>query len=55
METPNPSQSEAMMPENECGLNPIVDLLLQEKLLAPKQLEYATRVQTKLGTETDRR
>ena len=50
METINPSQSETMMPENECGLNPIVDLLLQEKLLAPRQIEYATRVQTKLDT-----
>ncbi|MBE9543731.1 MAG: Flp pilus assembly complex ATPase component TadA, partial [Proteobacteria bacterium] len=38
------------MPENECGMNPIVDLLLQEKLLAPKQVEYATRVRTKLET-----
>ncbi len=50
METINSSQSEAVMAENGCGLNPIVDLLLQEKLLAPKQLEYATRVQNKLGT-----
>ena len=32
------------------GLNPIVDFLLQEKLLAPKQVEYATRVRTKLET-----
>jgi type IV pilus assembly protein PilB len=48
METISSSPSEALIPENECGLNPIVDLLLQEKLLAPKQLEYATRVQNKL-------
>jgi type IV pilus assembly protein PilB len=38
------------MPENECGMNPIVDLLLQEKLLVPQQVEYATRVRTKLET-----
>ncbi|MFC1881219.1 secretion system protein E, partial [Thermodesulfobacteriota bacterium] len=31
-------------------MNPIVDLLLQEKLVAPKQIEYATRVQDKLDT-----
>ncbi len=50
MHTINPSPGEGPMPENECGMNPIVDLLLQEKLLAPKQVEYATRVRTKLET-----
>ncbi len=50
MHTINPSPGEGPMPDNECGMNPIVDLLLQEKLLAPKQVEYATRVRTKLET-----
>ncbi len=50
MHTINPSPGEGPMPENECGMNPIVDLLLQEKLLVPQQVEYATRVRTKLET-----
>lgn len=50
MHTINSSPDEGTMPENQCGMNPIVDLLLQEKLLAPKQVEYATRVRSKLET-----
>jgi len=50
MQTLNPPTGETPFPGAECGMNPIVDLLLQEKLLAPKQVEYATRVQTKLET-----
>ena len=50
MHTINPSPGEGPVSGNECGLNPIVDFLLQEKLLAPKQVEYATRVRTKLET-----
>jgi type IV pilus assembly protein PilB len=50
MQTINPPPSEVPMAANDCALNPIVDLLLQEKLLAPKQVEYATRVRTKLET-----
>ena len=50
MQTSNPTTNEALKTNAECGLNPIVDLLLQEKLLIPKQVEYATRVQNKLET-----
>ncbi len=50
MHTINPFPGEGPVSGNECGLNPIVDFLLQEKLLAPKQVEYATRVRTKLET-----
>ena len=50
MQTPIPPVDDAMWANAECGLNPIVDLLLQEKLLVPKQVEYATRVQNKLDT-----
>ena len=50
MQTINPFPGEGPVSGNECGLNPIVDFLLQEKLLAPKQVEYATRVRTKLET-----
>jgi type IV pilus assembly protein PilB len=50
MQTINPPPSEAPKVMADSGLNPIVDLLLQEKLLAPKQVEYATRVRTKLET-----
>jgi len=50
MHTLNTPSNEDLFSGPECGMNPIVDLLLQEKLLAPKQVEYATRVQTKLET-----
>ena len=50
MQTQNPPLSGDPLSAAECGMNPIVDLLLQEKLLAPKQVEYATRVQNKLET-----
>ena len=50
MHTINPFPGEGPVSGIECGLNPIVDFLLQEKLLAPKQVEYATRVRTKLET-----
>ena len=50
MQTPIPPADNAIWTNAECGLNPIVELLLQEKLLAPKQVEYATRVQNKLET-----
>ncbi len=46
----NPPVNETPLSGNECGLNPIVDLLLQEKLLAPNQVEYASRVKAKLET-----
>ena len=50
MQTPIPPTTDELWTNAECGLNPIVDLLLQEKLLVPKQVEYATRVQNKLET-----
>ncbi len=50
MQTSNPPANAAVWTHAEGGLNPIVDLLLQEKLLTPKQVEYATRVQNKLET-----
>jgi type IV pilus assembly protein PilB len=50
MQTQSPPIDESPLPAAECGLNPIVDLLLQEKFLAPEQVEYAARVQTKLET-----
>jgi type IV pilus assembly protein PilB len=51
MQTINPTPVAGSMPDNEYGLNPIVNFLLQEKVLAPKQVEYATRIQTKLETQ----
>ncbi|MEJ2283671.1 MAG: hypothetical protein P8X85_08775 [Desulfobacterales bacterium] len=50
MQTQNPPTGETPFSGTESGINPIVDLLLQEKLLAPQQVEYASRVQTKLET-----
>ena len=50
MQTQNSPTGETPFSGAECNMNPIVDLLLQEKVLAPKQVEYATRVQTKLET-----
>jgi type IV pilus assembly protein PilB len=50
MQTQNPPSNGDPLSNAECSLNPIVDLLLQEKIVAPKQIEYATRVQTKLDT-----
>jgi type IV pilus assembly protein PilB len=50
MHPQNPSTNQNPLSGTENGMNPIVDLLLQEKLVAPKQVEYATRVQTKLDT-----
>ena len=50
MDTPTPSAMEPPIYGTECSMNPIVDFLIQEKLLAPKQVEYATRVQSKLET-----
>jgi type IV pilus assembly protein PilB len=50
MHTLTPPSNEDLFCGPGCGMHPIVDLLLQEKLLAPKQVEYATRVQTKLET-----
>jgi len=38
------------MPANEGSLTPILDLLLQEKVLNPGQVLYANRIQTKLET-----
>ena len=51
MQTINPSPDAGSMPDNEYGLNPIVNFLMQEKVLAPKQVESATRIQTKLETQ----
>ena len=50
MDTQTPSAAEPQVYGTECSMNPIVDFLIQEKLLAPKQVEYATRVQSKLET-----
>jgi len=50
MQTQNPPTGEIPFSGTQSGMNPIVDLLLQERLLAPKQVEYASRVQTKLET-----
>jgi len=50
MQTQNPPTGETPFSGMQSGMNPIVDFLLQEKLLAPKQVEYASRVQTKLET-----
>ena len=47
----NPSTNQDPSSGAECSLHPIVDLLLQEKIVAPKQVEYATRVQDKLDTQ----
>ncbi len=50
MNTTNPIPNECPSPGLQDGMSPIAELLLQEKIVTSRQIEYAARICTKLET-----